>query len=329
MKKITKLALALCLLIAGGTAVAQDYTYSTFTAPFQYLTNPETLSLMTPDWDDDGFYISVGFPVNVMGEMYDSIAVETNGSIILYNNFMQLQNNVDTLPLFMPFGEFISNDGGTDLRYRTLGNSPVSYEVIGLPGARIAKIEWRNAGFYDDPNNFTDSINFQAWIYEGSGDVEFRYGTSQVSPESYDGISGPTVGIAPLDATTYDFLEGYFLTGDSTAATLVNSYASLTGTPTNGTVFRFANTVTLGIDEMQAPSVAVFPNPAADAVTITFEAEGSTTVGISNLAGLTQIAEQVNASGTVSHKMDVSGLASGVYFVTLNGNATGVKLMVK
>jgi hypothetical protein len=330
MGNITQSAFALFLLFAAGTtAVAQDYTYSTFTAPFQYLVNPDTLSSDIPDWDDDVFFISPGFQVNVMGELYDSIAVESNGSLLLYNTPEQLLGGVDTLPVLMPFGEFLSNAGYTDLRYRTDGNSPISYEITGTAGSRIAKFEWRNAGFFSDPNNYMDSVNFQAWVYEGSGDVEFRYGSSQVSPDSYDGISGPTVGIGPIDPVSYDFLAGYFLTGDSTSATLVNAYASLTGTPTNGTVFRFANDLTAHVKEIGKLAVAVFPNPATEAVTIRFETEGNTDVAITDLTGHTVIAEQVTANGTVSLQMDVSALAPGVYLVAINGMATGAKVIVK
>lgn len=328
MSKITTLVFALFLFAAGKTVKAQDYTYSTFTAPFQYLTNPDTLSIDIPDWDDDGFFISTGFPVNIMGEIYDSVAVETNGSLIFYNTAEQLMNGTDTLPVFMPFGEFISNSGYVDLRYRTDGTSPIGYEITGSAGARIAKIEWRNAGFYNDPNNYADFVNFQAWIYEGTGDVEFRYGSSQVSPESYDGVSGPTVGIAPLDLVNFDFLSGYFLTGDSTAATLVNSYSMLTGTPTDGTVFRFANNVTVGVNEIGAISVSVYPNPATGVVNISFEAEENTTVAVTDLTGHVLIEEQVN-TGAVKLKMDISALAGGMYLVTINGNPTGDKLIVR
>lgn len=329
MKKFTKSVLALTfLLAASNTVMAQDYTYSTFTAPFQYLTNPDTLSSDIPDWDDDMFLIAPGFPVNVMGETYDSIAVETNGSLILYNAFSEIVDGNDTLPVLMPFGEFLSNSGSVDLLYLVAGNSPIGYEVTGSAGSRIAKIEWRNAGFFNDPND-VDFVNFQAWIYEGSGDIEFRYGSSQVSTESYDGATGPTVGIGPIDPVSFDFLAGYYLTGDSTAAALTNPYAMLTGTPTNGTVFRFANNSTTGVKESAALPVTVFPNPATEAVTIRFEAEGSTTVAITDLTGHILTTVEVDANGAVSLSMDVSTLPPGMYLVAINGKSTGVKVMVK
>jgi hypothetical protein len=149
-----------------------------------------------------------------------------------------------------------------------------------------------------------------------------------VSPESYDGVSGPTVGIAPLDLVNFDFLSGYFLTGDSTAATLVNSYSMLTGTPTDGTVFRFANNVTVGVNEIGAISVSVYPNPATGVVNISFEAEENTTVAVTDLTGHVLIEEQVN-TGAVKLKMDISALAGGMYLVTINGNPTGDKLIVR
>lgn len=306
-----------------------QYSYSTFQAPFQYLTNPDTISLNAPDWDDNEFNMAIGFPVNVLGTAYDSMVVEANGAVVLHNGltYGSLFSTTDTFPALMPFGEFLTGSG--DLRYRTMGNSPISYEITGLPGTRIAKVEWRNAGFYNDPNNYSDSVNFQVWIYETTGDIEFRYGSSRVSTESYSGLTGPTVGIAPFESDpNYMMHPGYYLTGDSTNASVGSAYAQLTGTPVDGTVFRFASTITVGVkDALYAQGISVYPNPAADEVRIALEVTGMAVVNIADITGRIVHTETIEGYGKATAQVYTSHLAPGLYVVTSGGSS--VRLIIK
>lgn len=331
MKKITKFVLSLCMILVAGKAAVAQYNYSTFTAPFQYLTNPDTLSLNTPDWDDDEYYIAIGFPVNAFGTSYDSMVVETNGSVILYNNLTNMWTTTDTLPTLMGFGEFISNNGTGDMRYRSYGNSPISYEISGTPGARIVKVEWRNASFYNSDNNYLDSLDFQVWLFETTGDIEYHYGASYVNPAAYNGAVGPTVGITKFAMSpNYDLLNGYYyLSGDSNNVAVNPNYSQITGTPLNGTVYRFSNQVTVSVADIQETEVAVFPNPASGMVNVKLDAENAGTVAITDLTGRALIFEQVEGTGVVTKRFDISSLAPGMYFVTVNGNATGAKVIVK
>ena len=53
--------------------------------------------------------------------------------------------------------------------------SPVSYQLGGVPGSRILKVEWKNAGFHMDiaaDNKSVDFVNLQIWLYEESNDIE-------------------------------------------------------------------------------------------------------------------------------------------------------------
>ena len=43
-----------------------------------------------------------------------------------------------------------------------------------MPGRRVLKIEWKNAGIYEeyyDDKVSNDYINFQLWLYEGTNDI--------------------------------------------------------------------------------------------------------------------------------------------------------------
>jgi hypothetical protein len=337
MTKITRLLFSLLILIIAGKTATAQYNYSTFNAPFQFLANPTVISAAVPDWDDDEFNVAIGFPVNAFGTFYDSIVVESNGSIILHNGITggSIWSTADTLPVFLGFGEFLSNNGTNDLVYRNSGESPISYQLTGVPGARIAKVEWKNASFYNSTNGFMDTLNFQVWIYEVTGDVEYRYGASYVTPDAYNGAVGPTVGITSfgMDPVNYqyDLFNGYyFLTGDSNNVSVSANYGQITGTPLAGTVYRFANQVNLGVGSIKGGITAsVFPNPASGIVNVKLEVEGSAALAITDLSGRTLITRQVEGNGAVTTAIDVTSLAKGIYMLTIDGNTIGSKLVIQ
>ncbi|MDQ3109094.1 MAG: T9SS type A sorting domain-containing protein, partial [Bacteroidota bacterium] len=250
---------------------------------------------------------------------YDSVVVESNGEILLYNgldsaNFFY---QADTFPVFIGFGDFMSQTGTGDLRYRTTGASPISYELTGLPGARIAKFEWKNCGFYDDTTS-TEFINFQIWIYEITGDVEYRFGTSSVTPYSYGGSPGPVIGIAPYVADPdYIFLPGIFLQGDSTTCTSVSTYTNTTGTPVLNAVHRFANLATSGIKENATPVFSIYPNPANGKVNMVLP-QGNQLITFTDISGRICLSEN-NTGGNLS--ISLEGLQAGVYLITVSNEA--------
>jgi hypothetical protein len=300
-----------------------QYSYSYFSAPYANLVNPDTLNINVPDWDDDYWTHEIGFPVNSFGTWYDSVVVESNGSLILYNtldsaNFFY---QTDTLPALMGFGEFISTYGTGDLVYRYSGTSPISYELTGAPGARIAKFEWKDCGFYNDTTaTYTNFINFQIWLYEITGDVEYRFGTSFVEAFSYDGNIGPVIGIAPYIADPdYDFFAGIFLRGDSTACTSVPTYDTTRGTPVPNAVHRFANLSTVGIKENLAQGFVMYPNPANENVNLIVP-EGKQVITLSDVAGRICVREESNNGGNIS--ISLHGLQAGVYFITVSNEKT-------
>src|SRR5688572_25847691 len=109
-KNIFTLAM-LVLLISFVNKASAQFTFSQTTATFTFLANYEVLS-DSNGWDDNAFYHAIGFPVEVDSITYDSMVVESNGTVILYKNpadFGDIYSSTDTLPVFMAFGEYISN----------------------------------------------------------------------------------------------------------------------------------------------------------------------------------------------------------------------------
>lgn len=56
---------------------------------------------------------------------------------------------------------------------------PFSYETTGSPGSRVCTIQWKNMKNYTGTagNEIYATMNFQAKLYEGTGRIEFVYGT--------------------------------------------------------------------------------------------------------------------------------------------------------
>lgn len=312
----------LILFLISALHLNAQYNYSYTSAPYLDLVNPDTISSNVPDWDDDYWTHEIGFQVNAFGTLYDSVVVESNGELLLYNSLDSASffYHPDTFPVFIGFGDFMSQTGTGDLRYRTNGASPISYALTGLPGARIAKFEWKNSGFYNDTIAI-DFINFQIWIYEITGDVEYHFGTSSVTPNSYGGSTGPVIGIAPYVADPdYIFLPGIFLQGDSTSCTSVSTYVTTTGTPVLNAVHRFANLATIGIQENAATGFSFYPNPAIDKVNLVLP-QGNQLITFTDISGRVCLREQNNAGGIFS--ISLEGLQAGIYLITVF-NESGV-----
>lgn len=299
-----------------------QYNYSYTSAPYANLASPQIISSNVPTWDDDYWTHEIGFPVNVFGINYDSAVVISNGELMLYQtidsaNFVYL---ADTLPVLIGFGEFISVNGTGDLVARSPGSSPISYELSGVTGSRIAKFEWKNVGFYEDTSaTYNDFMNFQIWIYEITGDVEYHYGTGSVSEVSYGGSPGPVIGIAPFDLDpNYDFLPGIFLQGDSTTCISGPTYNVTNGTPVPNAVHRFANLATVGIKENIAQGFSMYPNPANDKVNLVLP-QGNQLITFTDISGRVCLGEQSNDGGNIS--ISLEGLQAGVYLITVSNEA--------
>jgi hypothetical protein len=295
--------------------VSAQYNFTSGNSPFTFLTNPTVLSDST-GWDDADYYHAIGFPVEVDSVTYDSMAIESNGSVIFYKNPADYQNifsSTDTLPVFIAYGEYISNYYGADLHDRPSG-SPISYELSGTVGSRIAKVEWKNAGFYNDNGtNYEDSINFQIWIYEGSGNIEYRYGTNSVKPITYNidtttMDSGAVIGIAQFDVYNLSLISGMYLTGSVSSATTTTTYSQTTGTPAANTFYKFAKAGTISVSEESAKlNLKVYPNPASNVLNVAYSSEETVKVSLSDVTGRV-VMEEVVAAGNAKTQMDISHL---------------------
>lgn len=148
-----------------------------------------------------------------------------------------------------------------DLATGSDGN--VSYLVTGLAPNRIFKIQWN----VTVPRNTSGAANskFQVWLYEGSNNIELRYGSVGTTSS---GSAGITVGSANYQSITYSSN-----TSSATAANDNNTVA-----PASGTIYSFTPPVytyswsdgTNTIGSGSSPTINVLPG-GTTSYTVTIE----------------------------------------------------------
>ena len=195
-----------------------------------------------------------------------------------------------------------------DLNSRGNNKSEVSYKTEGTTPNRILKIQFHNAGFLAEAPVFPDSVNFQVWIYETSYILEFRYGTNSVKHSSYNGDNGPVIEIADPLAPPSNFIV---LEGDPANPTLRTSNfasrTSLTGSPANGTIYRFTpSPFHTGVQTNRGIKINVIQNRIVLPSGVEVQK-----VNIINMNG------QVVQSSTGTEELNFSTLDHGVYLISV------------
>lgn len=227
------------------------------------LTNATALDTDGP-WDDPQLEIPIGFEVALFGDLFDTFYL--NGFV---GGF--LMSDATESPVIVPYGEDLTDRGyGTDQSL-----SPIVYKVDGTAPNRIFKIEWQNAGFFNEVINGSSEsfVNFQLWIYETSGIIEFCYGPSNIaSNDIFDTGSGPSVGfLQSANLSTLEIENGWFLTGEASAPEISPTAADpvtligLNQTPASGQLYNFQPlNVSAVHQEELAVEIELYPNPVVN-----------------------------------------------------------------
>lgn len=295
---------------------ANDYTFSRTTGTYANLTGATSLN-NNQIWDDPEYTVPIGF------------------------NFTLFDTTINTFNFGMGLGAMISTELDeyyqgdyailvfeTDLIDRGdisgTSQSPISYKVEGASGNRIFKLEWKNAGFYDEGDELgtlDDYVDVQLWLYEGTNDIEIHFGPIQVSdPDiNYFGETGAMVGVGTVKDTNL-----YLLSGNPANPILENTIAYLNGTPSNGTIYRFSNT-TSGIKSkhLSLANSKAYPNPFQDYTILSIDAPNiqNAELNITDIFGRT--VKTISNIQTNQIKIERESLSNGVYFYhfTENGKA--------
>ncbi|HEU0136659.1 MAG TPA: T9SS type A sorting domain-containing protein [Flavobacterium sp.] len=299
MKRFYFLALLFCAL-----GNAQTYTFVNTTAPYANLTG--TTSLNNGEaWDDPEYQIILPFNFVING-------VSTN-NLFVTDSYLTTDVNSPVFQVISPLSADLVDrgiDGDASL-------SPISYKVEGVAGSRIAKVEFNNCGSWSDPA-LTMFINFQVWLFETTNVIEFRYGPSSISDTDafYGGETGGVIGLAGVDGSTGDLSNPMFLVGNAQTPTTTTTLSYITGTPSNGRLYRFSPT-SLDVDSFAANRIQIYPNPASEVLKIGGLVNDSS-YKIFDGSGKFLLEGNINAT---DNAINVSDLASGLYFIQLESSA--------
>ncbi|MBN4062208.1 PKD domain-containing protein [Bacteroidales bacterium AH-315-I05] len=215
----TSVLVAFFLILNLDSNAQQPYRFERTTGTYTDLSGAVLLNNNQP-WDDQQYYIPIGFTFDFFDLNYDSVYVSDYVSFDVFSTYV-----VDVL-----YADFVDRDDVNSV-------SPISYLLIGSAGNRILKIEWKNAGFYCENNGsppMNDFVNVQLWLYEKDGDIEIHAGpTSVADPQiAYCGEEGPSAALrSPI--------EKYALIGPAANCIMTNGIGFISGTPANGTIYRF------------------------------------------------------------------------------------------
>lgn len=293
------------------------YDFSHFQEEYADLVDPVVLTNdYWDDFDELNYEFQLGFEFSFFDHVMTSILV---GEPFAEALFVQT-GGLEEYNIMLPYnGDLIS-------RYDSLGNitSQIGYLVEGEPGGRILKGEFKNIGFYNDDDG-TNFANFQFWLYESDGAIEFRYGPSNITlPLEYlfDDLPGPYVGL--LNGYLYngeDFGDMYMLTGDAADPTYSfidgsNGEAppSLEGQPVDGTVYRFGPEIINSLEEtVVGPiSIKVYPTITNGELKIK-GVKGNENFVITDLSGRSLL----STTSLQKNEIDVAHLTPGMYLLRI------------
>ncbi|MEK6616027.1 MAG: hypothetical protein AABZ32_07945, partial [Bacteroidota bacterium] len=191
---------------------AVPYTFSYSMGTYTNLVNPISINAGLT-WDDPTFSIPIGFNFTLWNNTISTI----NTDVFWLGGI--LTPSVSGIQPFLGYLADITDRASTPTNWDGMPGSlsPISYEVTGTTGNKIFKMEWKNAGFYEDINNnsvSTDYVNLQMWLYEGTNNIEIRFGNSSITQPNlvYAGDPGPAIGVGMydynLDTLVFSCLQG-------------------------------------------------------------------------------------------------------------------------
>lgn len=271
-----------------------------------------------------GFSLPIGFNFTLYGHQNDTL---------LFSQSYVLTNTTMVTTLAAPMYEDLCDrafDPSTDNEGDPGGISDISYTVTGTIGSRICIIQVSNAGFFGEiaANTGTLSeVNLQLWLYEGSNNIEFRFGTVNIQNPS-DNLTNPNgflCGLAEnIDLNTAGCLSSNVLNGLHSSPTMVEISQSLSeviaGAIQSGRVYKFTRFVIdpVGIAQQEnKKQFVLFPNPASNTIYYNGEFETFTNGQIYFYA----LDGRLISTKKLLPATDISELSKGIYLVKVLSNA--------
>jgi len=212
--------------------------------------------------------------------------------------------------------------------------STVGYQTSTAGSGAICKVEWKDIGFFGDTTS-ADSVNFQLWLYQNSGDIEVHWGPSRIASNPLDiyTFGLPFFGfLKNSDASAtipFDYL--YYVSNATTSPRvdsltfsqlMASPLVGFPGYPSNGTVFKFSKVVT-GVNGTQLNSYAsLYPTLFTDEINIDIkQGDFKGNAVLIDMNGKV-VAQTKIANGR--NKLNTSSLAVGNYVVNIRSEKESV-----
>jgi hypothetical protein len=317
--KIKQLLFGLLCICTNIFAQEVNYHFEQFTNTYTDLTNPISLS-NGELWDDPNYSVPIGFDFKIFNDTITQFLFDEDLGGVVYSP------NINKA-IVATAADIADRAYNTD---DDISLSPISYQVDGIEGTRIFKLEWKNAGFLDDDEG-SYFMNVQIWLYENSDMIEIHYGHSNVEDVFYN-WEEDFCGIFEFNEEE-ETAEGYTLNENEDNYefnyNIIDDFfepSYFTSIPENGTVFRFYPEYSVGMDEIETV-INTYPNPTTDFLNIDNSAQKNITYQIASLDG--RIIKK-GQSDEAKIQLDLQSLNSGVYLLTgIEGGKRFKKSFVK
>lgn len=322
-KKLLTMASLLCFASAFGQPDGKVFTI--YNQAYSDLINDTIIT--TQGWDDFDGSVPLGFNFSLMGRSADTLLFNQD-----FNTGADLLvGSGDTVNIISFFTDFID-------RSTISGNQPstVSYKTDGTGNNKIAKVQWKNLGFWGEGNamgTLDDSVNFQLWIYEGSNTIEVHYGKSSIQTPYTDlfEYEKPVFGMGKnLVVSLIWFDWAYYVASTNPPRMDSIDIMGLISTdtlgfdtwPAEGTVFKFTNPV-VGIDGVKLNDfTSVYPTVFDEYFSIKITQAGfKGSAYLFDLNGR-KLLEQPLSEG--KEQIETGALASGNYILCIRNAESSV-----
>ena len=334
-KNCTKNILILFSFFIFSSSNAQTFPYFLEVETDTYTDLEEAIELTSvgDTWDDPGYNIPIGFNFDFYGGTYNNVQIIGLGSWLAFQA-------ADTFNFLVPYFDDLADIENAN----SANQSTISYTTEGAAGELILKVQWKDCGFYEeifDTGTSNNIVSFQLWLYEGSNNIEVRFGPS-ILPDSavIHDFGAPVIGIMEGYSVNSDTFEDFWhLSGSVATPTMVASDASilysysvpgLDADPPAGQVYRFATVPTSIKVPTQNLELNVYPTVVTDQFFVEVnEKLFNKKTQISVVNNLGQVIYN-NTITTVKERLDASSFPSGIYYVRIsNENGIGTKKIIK
>ena len=263
------------------------------------MTGATTVIITSNDDTPTAAPAAIGFTFNFNGVDYSQYSVSPDGWILLggaiaANQFTNVTTSTTNIPKLYPYWDDLAT--GTTGSVRTL--------VTGTAPNRIFKVEWN----VTIPRDLVGAANstFQAWLYESSNKVEYRYGT----------MGTPSFGSASVGYTVNATTFSNITLGSNTESTVTANDVNTT-VPTSGTMFAYTlpvpgNVTWSPVTDLYTDAAATIPYTGTNA-SVVYSKPVITTIYTANLEG---------AGGCSTDSAPITVTQNNIEIAEITGGAT-------